>query len=203
MAIEAKSSANVGVIGGAGFLGLHLVDALVAQSFPTSVIDNLDPQVHPVGSSPAHVNPRAEFVHEDVRNLEGLCRALEGLTAIYELAGAVGVGDSMFLVRHYAEANGEIFNVGTGRPTTTLEPVRAAAKQIGAPVALEPSYQHRTGDVRHCSANITTIHTRLGFEPRFPFPAGAEDLSAATEPAQGPAQSVDAHGELAQHGLIS
>jgi dTDP-L-rhamnose 4-epimerase len=105
MANEAKKSMRVAVIGGAGFIGSHLVDALVAQGFPTRVIDNLDPQVHPGGVPPAYLNPRAEFVREDVRNLDGLSRAIEGVETVFYLAGAVGVGDSMYKIRHYAETN--------------------------------------------------------------------------------------------------
>jgi dTDP-L-rhamnose 4-epimerase len=375
---------RIAVIGGAGFIGSHLVDALLAQGFTTRVIDNLDSQVHPDGAPPAYLSPRAEFVREDVRNLEGLSRAIEGMEAIFYLAGAVGVGDSMFKIRYYAEANvlggsnlldilanrkhtvrkvvlsssvtvygegkyscpqhgivfpgtrsaeetksrhweprcpveskdvrcsakltplsidegkplsplsvyavtkrtqeemfltvgaaygipvavlryfnvygsrqalsnpytgvakifasqfaqgkapliyedglqtrdlihvsdvveanllalqreeanGEIFNVGTGRPTSILEMARAVSSYLNSHVAFQPSHQHRAGDVRHCWADITKIRTRLGFEPRYLFPAGIEDLISAAESSPGPDQTTLAHDELAQRGLI-
>lgn len=96
---------RIAVIGGAGFIGSHVVDALVNEGFHVRVIDNLDPQVHPGGLLPSYLNPRAEFAQQDVRDLAGLRKALSGADAVFHLAGAVGVGDSMYRIRHYAEAN--------------------------------------------------------------------------------------------------
>lgn len=93
------------VIGGAGFIGSHLVDALVAAGHQVRIIDNLDPQVHPSGEPPAYLNPRAELVKEDIRNCDALRAALADTEAVYYLAGAVGVGDSMYRVRHYTDVN--------------------------------------------------------------------------------------------------
>jgi len=93
------------VIGGAGFIGSHLVDALLQQGCSVRVVDNLDPLVHPTGRPPAYLNPGAEFVQQDTRDIDGLRRAYEGAELLYFLAGAVGVGDSMYRVRHYADVN--------------------------------------------------------------------------------------------------
>jgi dTDP-L-rhamnose 4-epimerase len=96
---------NVVIVGGAGFIGSHLVDALVERGFRVRVIDNLDTQVHPSGLSPNYLNPQAEFIQQDVRDLAGLRSALEGAEAVFYLAGAVGVGDSMYRIRHYTDVN--------------------------------------------------------------------------------------------------
>jgi dTDP-L-rhamnose 4-epimerase len=96
---------RVVVIGGAGFIGSHLVDALVERGYQVRIVDSLDAQVHPTGLPPSFLNPAAEFVQEDIRDIDGLGRALEDATAVYHLAGAVGVGDSMYRIRHYTEVN--------------------------------------------------------------------------------------------------
>ena len=64
------------VTGGAGFIGSHLVDALVAQGHQVRVFDNLEPQVHgglrEQGRWPDYCNPDAEYVLGDICDREVL-----------------------------------------------------------------------------------------------------------------------------------
>ena len=376
---------RIAVIGGAGFIGSHVVDALVNEGFRVRVVDNLDPQVHPNGLLPSYLNPKAEFVQQDVRDLPGLRKALAGADAVFHMAGAVGVGDSMYRIRHYAEANvlgganlleiiandkqsirkivlassvtvygegkyscphhgivfpsmretqkttscewellcpmqdgstrcamklvplptdegkpatpmsvyaitkrtqeemfltvgrtygipvavlryfnvfgsrqalsnpytgvakifamqlaqgkqpliyedglqtrdlvhvsdvvqanllaltrdeanGEIFNVGTGQPISILEMARTIANRYGSKAAIAPSFTYRAGDVRHCWADISKIQTRLGFQPRTIFPQGLEDLFAQAGAEQSFTNTAVGHTDLVERGLIS
>ena len=50
------------VTGGAGYIGSHLVDALVARDYQVTVLDSLEPQVHRSGTWPSYVNARATYV---------------------------------------------------------------------------------------------------------------------------------------------
>jgi dTDP-L-rhamnose 4-epimerase len=94
------------VTGGAGFIGSFLVDALVERGYDVRIYDALVPQVHgPEQAAPAYVNPEAEFVQGDVRDREALARALQGVDVVYHLAAAVGVGQSMYEIQYYTEAN--------------------------------------------------------------------------------------------------
>jgi dTDP-L-rhamnose 4-epimerase len=98
--------AQVLVTGGAGFIGSHLVDALVERGHRVRILDNLEPQVHGAsGRQPSYLNPEAEFVRGDVRDREVLCDALEGIEIVFHKAAAVGVGQSMYEIRRYAEIN--------------------------------------------------------------------------------------------------
>jgi dTDP-L-rhamnose 4-epimerase len=94
------------VTGGAGFIGSFLVDALVDRGHTVRVYDALVPQVHgPQQAPPGYLNPAAEFVQGDVLDRQSLAGALQGVDVVYHLAAAVGVGQSMYQIQHYAEAN--------------------------------------------------------------------------------------------------
>ncbi|MBD3278660.1 MAG: NAD-dependent epimerase/dehydratase family protein [Candidatus Aegiribacteria sp.] len=94
------------ITGGAGFIGSHLVDALLARGAEVRVLDCLDPQVH--GSrktAPDYLNAKAEFVMGDVRDHQTVGEALEGCDYIVHFAAAVGVGQSMYRMEHYTSVN--------------------------------------------------------------------------------------------------
>ncbi|MFQ5693123.1 MAG: SDR family NAD(P)-dependent oxidoreductase, partial [Nitrospinota bacterium] len=93
------------VTGGAGFIGSFLVDALVDRGHDVRVFDCLDPQVHPGDEPPEYLHPEAEFIRGDVRDREALRRALDGVEAVFHKAAAVGVGQSQYEIKRYADVN--------------------------------------------------------------------------------------------------
>ncbi|HZU05172.1 MAG TPA: NAD-dependent epimerase/dehydratase family protein [Chloroflexota bacterium] len=98
--------AHILVTGGAGFIGSHLVDALIERGHRVRVLDNLSPQVHGRnGRPPAYLHPRAEFMKGDVRSRQNLRAALEGIEIVFHQAAAVGVGQSMYEIRRYVDVN--------------------------------------------------------------------------------------------------
>ena len=99
-------SERVLVTGGAGFIGSFLVDAVVERGHDVRIYDALVPQVHgPEQALPEYLNPEAEFIKGDVRDRDALARALQGIDVVYHLAAAVGVGQSMYEIQYYTEAN--------------------------------------------------------------------------------------------------
>jgi dTDP-L-rhamnose 4-epimerase len=92
------------VTGGAGFIGSHVVDKLVEKGYSVRIFDNLDEQVHEDGI-PAYLNKRAKFIHGDVRDKEALLCALRGVDIVVHLAASVGVGQSMYKIKHYVDNN--------------------------------------------------------------------------------------------------
>jgi dTDP-L-rhamnose 4-epimerase len=94
------------VTGGAGFVGVHLCRELIRRGFNVRVLDNLDPQVHGRKARPPRALPKAvEWMRGDVTRPADVERAVNGVDAIFHLAAAVGVGQSMYQVRHYVNTN--------------------------------------------------------------------------------------------------
>jgi dTDP-L-rhamnose 4-epimerase len=94
------------VTGGAGFIGSHLTDQLLAQGHRVRVLDSLVEQVHGAARRrPPHISPEVELLVGDVRDPAALRSALEGVDVVYHFAALVGVGQSMYRVADYASVN--------------------------------------------------------------------------------------------------
>src|SRR5689334_153687 len=98
-------SMNVLITGGAGFIGSHLADRLLADGHAVRALDNLDPQVHLRGERPDYLDPDVELQTGDVRDRDAVRRALDGIDAVVHFAAAVGVGQSMYEIERYTSIN--------------------------------------------------------------------------------------------------
>jgi dTDP-L-rhamnose 4-epimerase len=112
------------ITGGAGFIGSHLADRLLAEGHEVRALDSLDRQVHPDGERPGYLAGDVELHTGDVRDREAVRRSLEGVDAVVHFAAAVGVGQSMYEIERYTSINA-----------------------IGAAVVLEESVERRD-DIR-------------------------------------------------------
>lgn len=95
---------NILVTGGAGFIGSHLVDALVERGHRVRIFDSLVEQVHQ-GMVPEHLNDGAEFLQGDMCDSEAVAKSLDGIDVVYHEAAEVGVGQSMYEIVRYVKAN--------------------------------------------------------------------------------------------------
>jgi len=95
---------NILITGGAGFVGSHLADALLAAGHNVRLFDNLTDQVHHHGM-PEYLPEDAEFIHGDVQDSGAVRRALAGIDVVFHMAAAVGVGQSMYEIEHYMGTN--------------------------------------------------------------------------------------------------
>ena len=96
------------ITGGAGFIGSHVADLLLATGRSVRILDSLCSQVHG-DSRPDYLSPDAELLIGDVRDRDAVERALRGVDAVIHLAAAVGVGQSMYEIKSYTDVN----DVGT------------------------------------------------------------------------------------------
>ena len=97
-------AARVLVTGGAGFIGSHVVDALLARGDEVRVLDALLPAAHAGGAAPA-LPAGAELVVGDVRDPATVRAALRGVDAVSHQAAMVGLGSDFGDVADYVGHN--------------------------------------------------------------------------------------------------
>lgn len=93
------------ITGGAGFIGRHVTDALLARGDRVRILDSLIEQVHPTRERPTELAADAELIVGDVRDDGAVLRALKGVDQVVHLAAEVGVGQSMYAVDRYTSVN--------------------------------------------------------------------------------------------------
>jgi dTDP-L-rhamnose 4-epimerase len=75
------------------------------------------------------------------------------------------------------EANGEIFNVGTGEATDVLTVANTLIKAYGIDVPVTVTGNFRLGDIRHNFADLTKINSKLSFVPQVSFEQGIKKFT--------------------------
>ena len=130
------------VTGGAGFIGSHLVDALLERGDAVRVLDALVPQVHGPGAAwPAWVPSGVDRLLGDVRDPSIWPAALDGVDAVFHLAAEVGVGQSMYEMTRYIGAN----TLGTAQLLEALVGGRRVERlMVASSMSLYGEGAHRT-----------------------------------------------------------
>ncbi|MBI3462557.1 MAG: SDR family NAD(P)-dependent oxidoreductase [Planctomycetes bacterium] len=189
------------VTGGAGFIGSHLVDALVARGEDVTVFDVLDAQVHKAGAPP-HLNRAARFIQGDVKDYGHLKKAVREAEVIFHLAAAVGVGQSQYQIRHYVSVN----TLGTanlldivvnhGCPVEKLV-VASSMSSYGEGKGLCPNHGPVDSPIRYAEDLA-----RGDWEPRCPSCRTQVTPLATDESARRVPESVYALGKMDQEELV-
>lgn len=89
------------VTGGAGFVGSHVVDALLAEGSEVRVLDSLLAHER----VPEHLPAEVDFLEGDVRDPAIVRRALKGVRHVCHQAGMVGLGSNFLDVADYVSHN--------------------------------------------------------------------------------------------------
>jgi dTDP-L-rhamnose 4-epimerase len=98
------------ITGGAGFIGSHVANELIASGYRVRALDSLAPQVHgDCGKRPTYLNEAVELIRGDIRDARALDRALKGVDSVFHFVALVGVGQSMYQIEQYTSVN----NLGT------------------------------------------------------------------------------------------
>lgn len=75
------------------------------------------------------------------------------------------------------EANGQVFNVGSGTPTTVLTVANTLIDCYGSEVPVKVTGNYRLGDIRHNFADLSKITAALGFTPEYSFESGVRKFT--------------------------
>jgi dTDP-L-rhamnose 4-epimerase len=187
------------ITGGAGFLGSHLADELLANGYAVRALDNLTPQVHGESAGrPDYLDPEVELIEGDVRDRDAVRKALAGVDAVFHFAAAVGVGQSMYQVGHYTSVN----NLGTAVLLEALieRPVQKLVVASSMSLYGEGLYRTAAGEGYSGAERSVEALRRGAWEPR--AADGGELLPVPTPETKAPAiASVYALSKLDQERL--
>jgi dTDP-L-rhamnose 4-epimerase len=186
------------VTGGAGFIGSHVVDELVARGYEVRVLDALLPAVH--AEVPPWCNAGAEYVAADVTDPNAVASALQGVNAISHQAAMVGLGVDFDDVCDYVHHN----DIGTATLLRGMHRVGFAGRLVLASSMVvygEGGYQcARHGPVRPAPRRVA--HLDAGdFEARCPKCDGELTAVAIDEDAPVEPRNVYAATKLQQEFL--
>jgi dTDP-L-rhamnose 4-epimerase len=147
-------SNHILITGGAGFIGSHLADALLARGHRVRALDNLSPQVHGAdGTRPDYLDEQVELIRGDVRDPDAVRRALKGIDVVYHLAAAVGVGQSMYEIAQYTAVN----NLGTAVLLEALAAQPVARLVVASSMSLYGEGLYRCPDGSICTGEERTL----------------------------------------------
>jgi dTDP-L-rhamnose 4-epimerase len=135
------------ITGGAGFIGAHVANELLARGYRVRALDTLSPQVHgPDRKRPDYLSAEVELIVGDVRDASAVARAVEGTDGVVHLAALVGVGQSMYQIAEYTSVN----NLGTAVLWEALakHPVGCVVVASSMSIYGEGLYRDAEGHVR-------------------------------------------------------
>jgi dTDP-L-rhamnose 4-epimerase len=89
------------VTGGAGLIGSHIADLLVQQGWTVRILDNIEPNTHRRGR-PNWINPKAEFIHGDLRDRDTIIAGLHNIDVVFHQAA---YGGYMPEIAKYVQVN--------------------------------------------------------------------------------------------------
>lgn len=188
------------VTGAAGFVGSHIVDALVARGDDVVAVDNLDPSAH--ADRPDWLSPEADWHFRDIRDHSTWNEVLPGTDAVCHQAAKVGLGVD------FGDAEGYVSNntVGTTAMFTALHEVGFSGRVVQASSMVvygEGRYRCGTHGIVRPGPRREQSMDRGDFEPPCPqcgAPLVAEPIAedAPTDP-----RNVYAATKLSQEHLGS
>lgn len=136
------------------------------------------------------LNQRPPLIYED-----GLQK--RDFISVYDVARACR------LALTAEQVSGLAINISSGVPITVKEIATRTIRALGNDgMEAEITGKYRSGDIRHCFADISLAKEALGWEPQVPLEDGLRHLAAWLEGQTAVDRAMDARQELAARGLM-
>lgn len=114
------------------------------------------------------------------------------------------VAQAFVTALEHPDAPGHVYNIGSGRERTVLEVAQSIARAMGREdIAPEVAGKARTGDIRHCFADISKAERELGFRPAMDFDEGLRELAGWVAQQEAVDKAEEARQELEARGLVA
>ena len=99
------------------------------------------------------------------------------------------------------ESNGEVINIGCGKPITIRRVAEILSEALGKNFEPVITQKYRAGDIRHCYADITKARRLLGYEPQVTHEDGFRELAAWLAQQEPEDKAATMGKELTAYGL--
>lgn len=143
----------------------------VLAIFASRLLNNNAPMIFEDG------NQKRDFIH--VKDVARACR----------------------LAMETSDANGEVFNIGSGNTYSIDFIATELARVMGKDIKPEITGKYRVGDIRHCFADTTKAKEILGFKPEVQFEDGLKELAQWLKTQIATDNVSKASNELSSRGL--
>ncbi len=99
------------------------------------------------------------------------------------------------------EANGQVINIGSGQPISISRVAELLTTALGKELPHQLTRRYRSGDIRHCYADLTRARTLLGYQPQVTHEQGFAELVEWLRAQQAEDRAETMMGELNAYGL--
>jgi len=105
------------------------------------------------------------------------------------------------LAMERAQANGHVMNIGSGQPISISRVAELLTASLGKDLPHQLTQRYRSGDIRHCYADLTRARTLLGYHPQVTHEQGFAELVEWLRAQQPEDNAETMLGELNSYGL--
>ena len=108
-----------------------------------------------------------------------------------------------FLQALQSDADGQVYNIGSGDVFTVNDVARSVSAAMGKAIPPDVTGKSRVGDIRHCIPDISKARAELGYAPREDFMTGLAELAEWVARQEAVDNVAAARRELEARGLVA